>query len=111
MATRYNITLNAREALVVRVALRHEMERQEGVRQPSPAWKDVHTSAADVLVKLQDPANRSEVDDKPKAGLCGNREDHEPHIHRSTVSGNDIYCHADQSRRLPYAMERKGNHG
>lgn len=62
MATRYNITLNAREALVVRVALRREMERQEGVRQPNPAWKDVHTSAADVLAKFQDPANRQEVD-------------------------------------------------
>lgn len=103
----YTIELNSREAVVVRVALRREMERQEGVRQPNPAWKDVHTSAADVLAKFQDPANRSEVDDKPKVGLCGNREDHEEHVFTSTVSGNDIYCHADQSKRLPYAMERK----
>lgn len=62
MSIRYNITLNAREALVVRVALRREMERQEGVRQPNPAWKDVHATAADVLAKLRDPANREEVD-------------------------------------------------
>jgi hypothetical protein len=39
--------------------------------------------------------------------LCGNREDHDPHVFTSTVSGNRVWCHADQSKRLPYAMERR----
>ncbi len=40
------------------------------------------------------------------AGLCGNREDHAPHRHESTSLGT-FWCHADQTKRLPYAMERK----
>lgn len=39
-------------------------------------------------------------------GLCGNRQDHEPHFHESTGLG-PFYCHADQDKRVPYAMERK----
>lgn len=39
-------------------------------------------------------------------GLCGNRQDHEPHVHDSPSLGT-FWCHADQAKRLPFAMERK----
>jgi hypothetical protein len=39
-------------------------------------------------------------------GLCGNKEDHLPHVHRSTTLGVFI-CHADQSQRLPWRLERE----
>ena len=40
-------------------------------------------------------------------GLCGNRADHAPHLHDSAGLGR-FWCDADQSKRLPFAMERKG---
>lgn len=45
-------------------------------------------------------------------GLCGNREDHQPHIVKKSTLGNRdydgmFYCHADQSQRLPSAAERR----
>lgn len=43
-------------------------------------------------------------------GLCGNKEGHQPHIHDSKSLGM-FWCHADQSRRLPYAAERRRNGG
>lgn len=39
-------------------------------------------------------------------GLCGIREDHEPHA-VSTGSLSPYWCHADQSHRLPYAAEQR----
>lgn len=39
-------------------------------------------------------------------GLCGDRFDHAPHLHDSTSLGR-FWCEADQSKRLPYALERK----
>lgn len=39
-------------------------------------------------------------------GLCGNKEDHEPHRDRSKSLGL-FWCHADQEKRLPYAAERR----
>lgn len=39
-------------------------------------------------------------------GLCGNRADHDPHLHNSTSLG-EFWCTADQSTRLPYAAERR----
>ncbi len=41
-------------------------------------------------------------------GLCGDRTDHEPHLHDSDSLGT-FWCHADQSQRLPYAAERQRN--
>jgi hypothetical protein len=39
-------------------------------------------------------------------GLCGNRQDHDPHpVHGSTVG--DFFCTARQEDRLPYAAERR----
>ncbi len=40
-----------------------------------------------------------------REGLCGDRGDHEPHWHESTVGR--FWCHADQTRRLPYAAEAR----
>lgn len=39
-------------------------------------------------------------------GLCGNRDDHAPHLHDSTSFGR-MWCEADQTKRLPFAMERR----
>jgi hypothetical protein len=106
MPTEYTIKLNARQALVVRVALRKEMAS----RKLRPPWKGVWATAKEVLELLQDPANRREVESDYRSGLCGNREDHEPHTHESKGLGR-FFCHADQSKRLPFAMERKGRNG
>jgi uncharacterized membrane protein YcjF (UPF0283 family) len=39
-------------------------------------------------------------------GLCGNREEHEPHRHDSPSLGV-FWCTADQMQRLPFAAERR----
>lgn len=41
-----------------------------------------------------------------REGLCGNKFDHEPHMHQSWSLGV-FWCHADQTRRLPFAAELK----
>lgn len=109
MPKKYTIELNSREAVVMRVLLRREMDRQQkehgGKR---PAWRGVYVTAEDVLGKLQDPANVTTVPGRYPDGLCGNREDHVEHVHESTSLGT-FWCHADQARRLPFAMERKSN--
>lgn len=63
MPKKYTIELNSREAVVMRVLLRREMTRQQ-VRNGGkrPAWKGVYATAEDVLGKLEDPANVTEVD-------------------------------------------------
>lgn len=38
-------------------------------------------------------------------GLCGNRDEHEAHAHRSAALGV-FWCTADQTQRLPYAAEK-----
>ena len=39
-------------------------------------------------------------------GLCGDREEHEPHRHESGSLGV-FWCTADQTQRLPYAAEHR----
>lgn len=98
---KYTITLNARQAVVLRVLLKREMAS----RKLRPPWKGVYATAEEVLQMLQGDANVTE--ESLPEGLCGNREDHAPHVHDSTSLGR-FFCHADQAKRLPYAMERKG---
>lgn len=43
-------------------------------------------------------------------GLCGDRSNHEPHEHDSPTLGR-FWCSADQSKRLPYAAERRRSNG
>jgi hypothetical protein len=40
-----------------------------------------------------------------RRGLCGNREEHDPHLHRS-ASLSEFWCTADQSQREPGRSER-----
>ena len=42
-------------------------------------------------------------------GLCGNREDHEPHrVESATVTGGGpFWCCADQTQRLPYKLDQR----
>lgn len=97
---KYTIELNSRQAVVLRVLLKREMAS----RQLRPPWKGVYATAEEVLHMLQGDAN---VTEEPlPEGLCGNREDHGPHVHNSTSLGR-FWCHADQARRLPFAMERR----
>lgn len=39
-------------------------------------------------------------------GLCGDREDHRPHLHDSATLGR-FWCTADQDQREPYRSERR----
>lgn len=41
-----------------------------------------------------------------KRGLCGDRNEHKPHVHRSDSLGV-FWCSADQTARLPWAAERR----
>ena len=154
----YRIELDSAEAVVVRVALRREMDRRVETR-PKPAWKDVTACAQSVIAKLSDPMNMTTVplhyrpgicgavdagfgpadvhcaeptghngshrdaegrewfnlsevirdaqaEETLPHGLCANREDHVEHVHESASLGT-FWCHADQAKRLPFAMGRK----
>lgn len=67
-----------------------------------PAW-DPATAKTEYLVRFAeltgDPAGLP-------IGLCGNRDDHAPHAHRSGSLGA-LWCCADQDARLPWAAERR----
>jgi hypothetical protein len=39
-------------------------------------------------------------------GLCGNRDPHEPHVVYGSTVARVFWCHADQSKRLPWAWGR-----
>lgn len=39
-------------------------------------------------------------------GLCANKDDHVPHLHRSSTLGR-YWCTADQSQREPYRSEQR----
>lgn len=41
-----------------------------------------------------------------KNGLCGNRDEHEPHSHTRPSLG-DLWCLADESQREPARSERR----
>ena len=41
-------------------------------------------------------------------GLCGNRDEHKPHLVLGEALG-DFFCTARQQDRLPYAAERRRN--
>ena len=47
---------------------------------------------------------RTDLDAPLPRGLCGNREEHEPHVHRSRTLGV-FWCTARQKDRLPGAWE------
>jgi len=47
-----------------------------------------------------------ESEEKLPIGLCGNREDHDPHRHESTSLGV-FWCSADQTTRLPFAAGQR----
>ena len=40
-------------------------------------------------------------------GLCGDRSDHAPHwVKSAPISMAGYWCHADQTKRMPFAGER-----
>lgn len=40
-------------------------------------------------------------------GLCGNRADHVPHrIEFVAVANGPMWCHADQSKRVPFSIRQ-----
>lgn len=49
-----------------------------------------------------------DIDSRPERllqGLCGDREDHEPHAYESVGFGL-MWCHANQKRQSPFASDR-----
>lgn len=45
--------------------------------------------------------------DELAEGLCGNREDHEPHYMEFVpVANGPMRCHADQTQRVPFAIRQ-----
>jgi len=44
-------------------------------------------------------------------GLCGDKTDHNPHrVEWSTVAQAGFWCHADQTKRMPWAGEQARKH-
>ena len=79
-----------------------ETERLAGAAMGSESTRSGAVRA--ILTALADAGLLVEPDPVlPSIGLCGNRDDHEPHGWNSTVGR--FWCHADQTRRLPYAAE------
>jgi hypothetical protein len=40
-------------------------------------------------------------------GLCGDKADHDPHwVKQAPVAMSGFWCHADQTKRMPYAGEQ-----
>lgn len=77
-----------------------------GIRPHLPRTPEEEDRTARELAERyarENPVNTSSV--LPE-GLCGNKDDHEPH---DVVTGSlaPYRCHADQSKRLPYAAERR----
>lgn len=62
MPSKYTIELDAREAVLVRVALRKTLEQHRTAEGPVPAWRDVRACADNVLAKLADPRARTEAE-------------------------------------------------
>lgn len=65
---------------------------------------------AEIAGEIADLLRESLDNIKPAlmVGLCGNRQDHEPHkVLWAAVVDGPMWCHADQSKRLPHALERK----
>lgn len=78
-----------------------------------PKWQNGLQSASrgefllSVLEAVSEIAfDEIESDEKLPIGLCGNREDHDPHRHESESLGV-FWCSADQTTRLPFAAERR----
>lgn len=63
---------------------------------------------AEISAVVEDDRSPTQVaaDAGMPVGLCGNRDDHEPHLHHSRSLGK-YWCSADQTTRLPYAAENR----
>ena len=64
--------------------------------------KPIRMSAASLLAILDDAVGTGREPD----GLCGNREDHPPHLHDSKTLGV-FWCTANQEDREPWRSERR----
>jgi hypothetical protein len=89
--------------LVERISSLVEFERAE--REERRTWPERQRRMDEALAALRSPTEVAAVAGMP-VGLCGNREDHEPHLHHSRSLGK-FWCSADQETRLPYAADRK----
>jgi hypothetical protein len=55
-----------------------------------------------------EPRGYCDLHDSLPQGLCGQRGDHEPHrVAYAAVADGPMWCHADQTKRLPFALEQR----
>ena len=98
------------ELLRQRDKVREILERskwQAGLRSASrhEFLMDVLGQISAVVFDGRSPTQVAEDAGMP-LGLCGDRDEHAPHLHRSRSLGK-FWCTADQEQRLPYAAERE----
>lgn len=106
----------------LRRAYEHACEQRDKYMRRTVEWREKYTNAgveAELKIQRGWPDFRdtvAELDELRAAfellpqGLCGNRSDHAPHLHDSDSLGR-FWCHADQTQRLPYALERRKDNG
>lgn len=107
------VAMDAREALLAAAEeITRELiccdvyERDKGTERAGTTHDICFWSGAARAIVL-DHAEKLKVEEPESIlGLCGNREEHNPHVHQSASLGV-FYCHADQSKRLPFAAEKR----
>lgn len=92
----------------LRRAYDHERLQAEKYMRRAIEWRDAALNGTAVTVACTGCGSCDYCAEFPR-GLCGNRDDHAPHLHDSAGLGR-FWCDADQSKRLPFAMERQPNH-
>lgn len=103
------------ELLRQRDKVREILERSE---RQWPTWQAGLRSASrhEFLIEVLGQISAVVFDDRSPTqvaedagmplGLCGDRDEHAPHLHQSRSLGK-FWCTADQEQRLPYAAERE----
>ena len=96
-----------------RIVLVNYLTGQSWTHQPAGAsFQDGTHQYCHRTVAEPDMTDRRPHSREPEVlviGLCGNRDDHEPHRvdNAAVAGGGSFWCGADQSERLPYKLERK----
>lgn len=91
----------------LRRAYDHERLQAEKYMRRAIEWRDAALNGTAVTVACTGCGSCDYCAEFPR-GLCGNRDNHAPHLHDSAGLGR-FWCDADQSKRLPFAMERKAD--
>lgn len=98
--------LAAAEDILAELICCHVFERDKGTERAGEEHAICFWSGAARAIVLEHAERLRDKTVPLPEGLCGNRDDHEPHQHEGGSLGT-FMCHADQGRRLPYAAERR----